>query len=155
VKSFNLPRGSLELVAVLGLGLLAGCDSGNARYAPSSRDARASLEAALTAWREGKPAGSIDVKPPVHVVDSAWQNGQQIESFTIGDEQNVDDGTKQFLVKLVTKPKKSEQEVKFVVHGTDPVYIFREEDYVRTLNMENNPAAPRSKSSSRPSERQR
>ncbi len=155
MKTAVLPRAAGWLAAALGLGLFAGCDSGNARYTPTSGDARASLEAALTAWRDGNSPSSIDVKPPVRVIDSAWQGGQQIESFSIGDEQDSGDGTKQFLVKLVTKPKKGEEEVKFVVHGRDPVYVFREEDYIRTLNMDNNPVAPRPKPSSRPSGRQR
>lgn len=155
MKMVILQRGAVWLVAALGLGFFTGCDSGHARYTPSSGDARASLEAALTAWREGKPPGLIDVKPPVQVIDSAWQGGQQIESFAIGDEQDPGDGTKQFLVKLVTKPKKSEQEVKFVVHGRDPVYVFREDDYMRMINMDNNPVSSRPKSSSRQSGRQR
>jgi hypothetical protein len=89
------------------------------------------------------------------VIDSAWQGGQQIESFLIGDAQDAGDGTMQFAVKLVTKPKGTEQEVKFVVHGRDPVYVFREEDYQRTLNMDNNPVTPPPKSGSRQSRRQR
>jgi hypothetical protein len=148
-------RGVGLVTASLSLGLLPGCGSEHARYTPSSTEARTSLETALTAWREGKPVTSIDVKPPVHVIDSAWQGGQQIESFTIGDEQDVGDGTKQFAVKLVTKPKGSELAVKFVVHGRDPVYVFREEDYVRTLNMDNNPVSRPPRSGSRQSGRQR
>jgi hypothetical protein len=155
MKSVVLWRGVGLVIAGVGVGLLPGCGSGHARYTPTSTEARSSLETALTAWREGKPPTTIDVKPPVHVIDSTWQGGQQIESFTIGDEQDVGDGTKQFAVKLVTKPKRSEQEVKFVVHGRDPVYVFREEDYVRTLNMDNNPVSPRPKSGLRQSGRQR
>jgi hypothetical protein len=155
MKCVVLPQGPGLLLTALGLALLAGCDSGTAKYTPSSNEARSSLEAALNTWREGKPPSAIDVKPPVHVIDSAWQGGQQIESFAIGDEQDQGDGTKQFPVKLITKPKGSEQEVKFVVHGRDPVYVFREEDYVRTLNMDNNPLSPTPRPGSRPTGRQR
>jgi len=155
MKSDVLWRGIPSMIASVSLALLPGCGSDHARYTPTSTEARTSLETALTAWREGKPVTSIDVKPPVHVVDAAWQGGQQIESFTIGDEQDVGDGTKQFAVKLVTKPKGSELDVKFIVHGRDPVYVFREEDYVRTLNMDNNPVSPPPKATSRQSGRQR
>jgi len=155
MKSMVIWRGVGLVIASLSVGLLPGCGSGHARYTPTTTEARSSLEAALTAWREGKPITSIDVTPPVHVIDSAWQGGQQIESFTIGDEQDVGDGTKQFAVKLVTKPKGSALEVKFVVHGRDPVYVFREEDYLRTLNMDNNPQSPPPKSGARQSGRQR
>jgi hypothetical protein len=153
MKSVNLQAAARLLAAALGVSLSAGCDSGHAKYTPSSSEARASLEVALNAWRDGKPPTGIDAKPPVHVIDSVWQGGQQIEAFSIGDEQDVGDGTKQFAVKVVTKPKKDEQEVKFVVHGRDPVYVFREEDYVRTLNMDNNPVSRPPRTGSRPSGR--
>jgi hypothetical protein len=141
------------VVAGLSLGLLSGCDSGHERYKPTSGEARSSLEAALSAWRDGKPVGPIDAKPPVHVVDSVWGRGQKIESFQIGEEQDGGDGTKQFPVKLTMKPKGGEQDVKYVVHGRDPVYVFREEDYLRTLNMENNPESRPSGSRSNRSRR--
>jgi hypothetical protein len=155
MKSTTLPGGGGSLVAALCLGLLAGCDSGYERYTPSSNEARASLEAALSTWREGKLPTDVDVKPPVRVNDSIWSSGQQIESFSIGDEQDVGDGTKQFVVKLVTKPKKAEQEVKYIVHGRDPVYVYREDDYMRLVNMDNNPVTRPAKPSSRPTARER
>ncbi|MGO9468523.1 MAG: hypothetical protein ACLQIB_17290 [Isosphaeraceae bacterium] len=155
MNSVVIWRGVGSVIAGVVLGVLPGCGSDHARYTPTSTEARASLETALTAWREGKPVTSIDVKPPVHVFDSAAQGGQQIESFTIGDEQDKGDGTKQFAVKLVTKPKGSELDVKFVVHGRDPVYVFREEDYLRSLNMDNNPQSPPPKPGARQSGRQR
>ena len=46
----------LGFVAALPLvSLLAGCGASHARYTPTSDEARSSLEAALTAWRDGKP----------------------------------------------------------------------------------------------------
>jgi hypothetical protein len=145
---FNATRlkfGSLVVAALL-LGGLTGCSEGHARYKPTADEARTSLEKALTAWKDGKPYGPIEATPPIHVVDSAWQGGQQIESFQIGDEEDGDDATKQFVVKLKTKKAPAEQDVRFVVHGRDPVWVFREDDYKRTLNMENNPVStPKSK----------
>jgi hypothetical protein len=155
VKSTILQRGAGLLVAALSLRLLAGCGSGYEQYAPSSSEARASLEAALTSWRDGKAPGVIDVKPPVHVVGSGWPGDAQIESFTIGEEQDVGDGTKQFVVKLITKPKGAEKDEKFIVHGRDPVYVFAEQDYMRTVNMDNSPETRRPKPNSRPSTRER
>ena len=84
-------------------GLLAGCGASHARFTPTSGEARSSLEAALTAWRDGKPYGPVAATPPVQVADSAWQAGQQVESFEIGDEEDDGDGTKQFVVKLKMK----------------------------------------------------
>jgi hypothetical protein len=140
-------RGGWLFVAAPLLGVLAGCSEGHAKYKPTADEARTSLEAGLTAWRDGKPYGSIETKPPVHMVDSAWQGGQQIESFQIGDEEDAGDATKQFAVKLKTKKSPIDQDVRFIVHGRDPVWVYREDDYKRMLNMDNNPVTtPKSKS---------
>ena len=121
------------------LAMSIGCDSSQARYKPTSGEARSSLEAALTAWRDGKPYGSIAGTPPIQIGDTAWQAGQQIESFEIGDEEDNGDGTKQFAVKLKMKKPAGEQSVRYVLHGRDPVWVYREEDYKRMANMDNNP----------------
>jgi hypothetical protein len=140
-------RGGWLAVAAPLLGVLAGCSEGHAKYKPTADEARTSLEKALTAWKDSKPYGSIEGTPPVHVVDSAWQAGQQIESFQIGDEEDAGDATKQFVVKLKTKKSPTDQDVRFIVHGRDPVWVYREEDYKRMLNMDNNPVTtPKSKS---------
>jgi hypothetical protein len=130
----------LGLVAALPLAsLLAGCDSSQARFTPTAAEGRSSLEAALTAWRDGKPYGSVEATPAVTVGDSAWQAGQQIESFEIGEEEDNGDGTKQFPVTLKMKKPPGNQSVRYVVQGRGPVWVYREEDYNRMLNMDNNP----------------
>jgi hypothetical protein len=115
---------------------LAGCGTGNARFVTESEVARASLEAALTSWRDGKPFGAIESTPPVRVADSDWQAGQQIESFQIGDEEDQDDGTRRFPVKLKLK-KEGAKDVRYVVQGRDPVWVFSETDYQRMIDMDN------------------
>jgi hypothetical protein len=117
---------------------LTGCGASSARFKPTSDEARSSLEAALTAWRDGKPYGSVVATPPIQVGDSAWQAGDQVESFEIGEELD-DDGTKQFVVAFKMKKPPGDQSVRYYVHGRDPVWIYREEDYKRMLNMDNNP----------------
>ena len=83
--------------------------------------------------------GPIEATPPVQVADSAWQAGHQVESFEIGDEQDDGDGTKQFVVTLKMKKPPGDQSVRYFVHGRDPVWVYREEDYKRMINMDNNP----------------
>lgn len=141
----------LGLIAALPLvSLLTGCGASHARFAPTSYEARLSLEAALTAWRDGKPYGSVESKPPVQISDSAWQGGQQVESFEIGEEKDEGDTTKQFAVTLKLKKPPGDQSVHYFVHGRDPVWVYREEDYKRMLNMDNNPVTTSlSKSNSR------
>ncbi len=147
----ELSRGLIGIVpACVLLSCLAGCGQGNARFTPSTDVARTSLEAALTAWRDGKPCGPVEGKPPVHAVDSVWQAGARMESFQIGEEEDLGDGTKQFVVKLTMKEAKAsrESDVRYVVHGLEPVYVFREDDYKRALNMDNNPEPPRTRKAS-------
>jgi hypothetical protein len=137
VKQFRL----IGFIAAIPLAsLLTGCSGSQTRYTPTSNEARASLEAALTAWRDGKPFDEVAAKPPVHVVDSAWRGGQQLESFQIGDEEDGGDGSKQFVVKLTMKKAKAGQDVRYFVNGRDPVWIFSEEDYKHMANMDGKPA---------------
>jgi hypothetical protein len=117
---------------------LAGCEgTGNARFVPDAELARSSLQTALSAWRDGRPCGPIESTPPIRIADSLWQNGQQIGSFEIGDEQADADGTKQFPVKLTLKKDGKTREVRYMVHGRDPVWVFSEADYKRMIDMGN------------------
>src|SRR5262245_41767340 len=107
------------------LGLLGGCDAtGHARFTPAKDKARSSLEAALTAWREGRAFDEIGGTPPVRVADSLWQGGQAIESFEIGDEEDPGDGTKQFPVMLTMKKTHKVQDTRYVVNGRDPIWVY-------------------------------
>jgi hypothetical protein len=138
----------LGLMAALPLvSVLIGCGSSQARYAPTTAEAKTALELALTAWRDGKPCGPIEATPPVLVADEAWLAGQQIESFEIGEEQDDGEGTKQFVVAVKMKKPPGDKSVRYFVHGRDPVRVYREEDYKRMANMDNNPVT---KSSSKP-----
>ena len=134
--------------AAPGLLLLAGCDSaGHARFTPTQDEARSSLAAALTAWRDGQPFGPIEAATQVRVADSRWQGGQTIEAFQIGDELANEDGTKRFPVKLTMKPKKAVQDVRYIVYGRDPVWVFSEVDYQRMIDMGNGPEPARNRAS--------
>jgi hypothetical protein len=155
----KLPRRYLYLriMAMLPMAsLLVGCGANQAQYTPTSDEARTSLEASLTAWRDGKAYGSVTATPPVQIADSVWQGGGQIESFQIGDEETDADGSKLFPVKLKMKKPPGDQSLRYVVRGRGPVWVFREEDYKRMNNMDNDPvSATRSKSVSRRSGRMR
>jgi hypothetical protein len=137
-----------RLAAAPVLFLLAGCDAaGHARFSPTQDEARSALEAALTAWRDGRPFGSIAATPPVGVADSLWQGGQAIEAFQIGAEQADEGGTKRFPVKLTMTRTKTVQDVHYVVYGRDPVWVFSERDYQRMIDMGNGPQPSRGRAS--------
>jgi hypothetical protein len=135
------------------MALLPGCDTGHARLTPRGEDARVAVETALSAWRDGRAYDKIEAPPPVRVVDSAWRDGQKIDKFEILREENGDGGTKVFTVRLSTKKPPAEHETVYIVYGQDPTWVYREDDYNRMLQMDNNPTT--SKSKSRPSRRGR
>ena len=117
----------------------AGCGS-DVSVTPSGEVARAALETALKAWKEGGKPGSLPgTDPKVEVHDTPWSRGDLLESYEIlGDDAGA--GEKRFTVRLsLSKPKETE-EVQYHVLGLDPVMVFRDEDYQRNINMENGPS---------------
>jgi hypothetical protein len=113
------------------LGLAAaGCGGdGRARFTPAEPAARQALEAALTAWQDGKPAGPVEgTSPVVHLVDARRRPGQRLQSFVVlgpvpGDAPRV------FSVRLTLDNPREDQKVRFVVLGLDPLWVMRHEDY--------------------------
>ena len=123
--------------ALLILLLVPSC--GGPSMNPSADRARKALEAALTAWQKGDRPGMIaGTDPPVQAVDNEWTNGRKLATFEILREQ-PSEADKRFVVKLKYKAPEVTAEVIYVVLGASPIAVFREEDYARTLNMDNNP----------------
>jgi hypothetical protein len=136
-----------RVLRALALGALlaasTGCESEKARYAPTMDVARKSLEAALTSWRDGRPSGSVEgSSPTVHVVDSSWRSGEKLESFLVLSEGDVD-GRKEFSVRLTMKEPRGAMEARYVVHGRDPIWVYRGEDFARAIDMTNQPELSR------------
>jgi hypothetical protein len=128
---------SIAAMAAL-LTAMAGCDAtGNARHVPDADLARTSLQTALTAWRDGRPCEPIAGPPAIQVSDSRWRDGQQIAAFEIGEEQADGDETRQFPVKLTFKKTGKVEEVRYVVHGREPVWVYSDTDYKRLIDMGN------------------
>jgi hypothetical protein len=106
---------------------------------PSADRARTALETSLNAWREGKRPGNIEgTDPPVQAIDNDWTNGRKLTAFEILREQ-PSESDKRFIVKLTYAAPVAQAETTYVVLGASPVAVFREEDFARTLNMDNNP----------------
>jgi hypothetical protein len=119
--------------------LFLGTSCGGPSMNLSADRARTALEASLNAWREGKRPGNIEgTDPPVHVADNEWTNGLKLASFEILGEQ-PSESDKRFNVKLAHSAPAKTVEAVYVVLGASPIAVFREEDYNRTLNMDNNP----------------
>lgn len=123
---------------------LAGCGSGPTDV-PSSQTSRQALDTALTAWTHGeKPGAMAGTKPAVTVHDTPWSQGQRLASYEILKEEQ-DAGAsasaeKRFTVRLSLAEPNRTEEVRYHVLGVDPVMVFRDEDYLRNINMENGPS---------------
>lgn len=121
----------------------AGCGASSRAYAPTETAAREALEASLSAWQKGeKPARLASGTPPVQVSDFQWDSGQALESYKIlAEEPDEGDATKRFSASLKLKTSKDETKTRYVVLGREPMLVYREEDYARLINMDNNPRA--------------
>ena len=135
------PRSRPAIVgaALMLLILLAVPSCGGPSMNPPADRARVALEAALNAWREGKKPGMIaGTDPPVQVADNEWTNGRKLAGFEILREQ-PSEADKRFVVKLTHAAPAASVEAVYIVLGVSPIAVFREEDYARMMNMDNNP----------------
>ncbi len=125
--------------------LLVGSSCGGPSMNPQADKARSALEASLTAWRDGKKPGQIEgTDPPVQAVDNEWTNGRKLAAFEILSEEATE-SDKRFVVKLTYATPTAETQSTYIVVGSSPIAVFREEDYVRTMNMDNNPTPAKTK----------
>ncbi len=126
----------LLLVLPLALAAGGGC-SRSGRQVPPAGSARQALESALNAWQNGHPVGKIETaSPPVQAVDSGWGKGQKLASYEILEEVTREDGRRCFKVRLNLQKPAVSQEVHYLVIGTSPMWIYREEDYKNFQNWE-------------------
>ncbi len=131
-------RRRAALAAALAV-LLVVPSCGSPSMNPAADRARASLDASLNAWREGKKPGNIEAAdPPVQAVDNDWSNGRKLTAFEVLREQ-PSESDKRFVVKLTYANQAAPVQAVYVVVGASPIGVYREEDYARMLNMDNNP----------------
>ena len=117
----------------------AGCGNGTSDAFPSDEVARQAVETALKTWCEGgKPGPLAGTQPPVEVHDTPWHLGDRLSSYEILTEDKSA-AQRRFSVRLSLAKPDRVQEVQYFVLGRDPVMIFRDEDYVRNINMDNGP----------------
>jgi hypothetical protein len=119
----------------------AGCGGAtpNTESLPADKVAREALEAALKMLRDGGSPGAVPgTDPTVNLIDTAWGRGDRLSSYEILGE-NIKATEMQFTVKLtLTKPDRV-KEVQYYVAGRNPIFVFRDEDYMRNINMDGPP----------------
>lgn len=144
----NTARSAILSASALLLLAAVGCGNG-VSLSPSDDVARAALESALQSWREGgKPGTLAGTAPAVQVLDTPWSQGERLESYEVlGKEAGA--AEKRFSVRLsFAKPERTE-DVQYYVLGLSPVMVFRDEDYLRNINMEDGPKTGKSGKASR------
>jgi hypothetical protein len=135
---FIIRRKGAALAFALLLVASTGCSVGHSHsdYLPAEDKARQALETTLTAWQNGQKIGRIDaVSPPIEPVDNKWQAGQKLQGYEILQAETPDEGPSRFLVRLTMKTPPGKQEVRYVVVGIDPLWVYREEDYRKVSGM--------------------
>ena len=131
------PELRAALAAALTLALMPGCGSSTRDYVPIAATVREDLGAALAFWQKGgKPAELITSEHPIYFVDSQWEAGQALESYEILDENPTSLETeKRYGVVLKMKKPAAEMRVEYIAVGRSPMWIFRDEDYVKQGSM--------------------
>jgi hypothetical protein len=120
----------LSFIVLLLLVVCAGCSAPtNDKFVPTETKARESLEAALTAWKNGKKPEEIDAAPiKVQVADAQWQSGKKLIDFEIVSQEH-DEGTPTFSVRLTIQGKAQPFLTRYYVVGKDPLWVYSEESY--------------------------
>src|SRR4051812_48747022 len=117
-------RPSWPLAAAL-LVALAGCSGRkNEDFTPPAARARAALEKALEAWKEGRPPGVVPGadKPAVQVADSGRRSGEKLLGYEVVKEETAGPGHPSFTVRL--KLAGGTREARYVVFGIDPLMVY-------------------------------
>ncbi|MBI3865550.1 MAG: hypothetical protein HY290_27065 [Planctomycetia bacterium] len=99
------------------------------RYVPPADLARRAVEEVLVDWREGRlPAPINRMAVGIQVVDKQRNKGQTLADFEILGEA-PSEAARCFAVRIRLKGPDTEEKVRFVVIGIDPLWVFRQEDY--------------------------
>jgi hypothetical protein len=125
--------------------LICGCGGGarsDQDLIPAEAKARTALETVLTAWQNGQAFGPVAIASgTAHVVDSEWKAGKKLAGYEIVSAEPAE-GPPRFAVKLRVQAApgkqpeaKGEREVRYVVVGIDPLWIYREDEYQSTMGM--------------------
>jgi hypothetical protein len=129
MKNHALFRGT-ALAVFLALAACLGCGNGGTdQFLPSENVSRKALEAALTAWQNGQPMDQVgSASPAIQVAEPRWQSGEKLGGYEIVKEES-EAGHTFFSVKLKLKSKGSEQLVRYVVVGKDPLWVYTEDEF--------------------------
>ena len=110
---------------------LTGCDSTNpeSRYTPQVAVSERALDAALDAWqKQSSQPLALEDKTSVLVIDQYRRPGQTLTAYKILGEVSGAHG-RWFEVKLELDHPAQVEQVRYVVVGIKPLWVFRQPDY--------------------------
>ena len=136
-----------------------GCEGRNQarptpRFTTGWDEARQSLEATLSAWRDAPasaPLPSSFSTQSIQFIDKERRPGQRLVSFQILGQSDYENA-RQFTVRLNLEGEESPQLVKYNILGSKPVWIFRLEDYEKFSHWEHDMSEPAAKPAEKPAE---
>ncbi len=121
--------------------MFCGCGDPAPQVQTPAASARAALEAGLKAWISGAKPGAIEGQTvPTQFVDSVWQGGRKLTAYTINGE-TAQGADRRFSVQLNLAAPNQTEDAGYIVIGANPIWIYRESDYERMLNMDDNPSS--------------
>jgi hypothetical protein len=125
---------------IAGCALIAvGCNSGptTERFVPAPERACQALEQALRSWQQGRPPGKLEAiaNPAVILVDTCRRPEQALDQFTILGEA-PGEGPRCFAVNLRLQNPEETQQVRFVIFGEDPLWVYRYENFEMMIHWE-------------------
>lgn len=133
------PLARLLAGCLLALAASSGCGKTAESFVPASDDAQASVERALAAWQSGAAAGRIEPaasgQTPLQAVDGDWLAGKKLTAFEVLSELPREEGPRRFSVRLTLAGAAAPVDVTYYVVGQDPLWIFRDRDYMQTTTM--------------------
>jgi hypothetical protein len=108
-----------------------GTSQGYDRYVPRAADARAALDAALRAWKDGQAHGTVrQGTVAVEPIDPQWRDGKKLITYEIVQEERREN-IPWFSVRLNVQGAAEPQTLRYVVMGIDPLWVYREDEFQR------------------------
>jgi hypothetical protein len=83
----------------------------------------------MEGWRKGlTPDETVGTRPEVHVVDKQRPPDRRVTAYEILGEVSAENA-RGFAVRVTLDGSDEPEIVRYLVVGTDPMWVFRQEDY--------------------------
>ena len=127
---------SSKILVVASILAACGCGSEPPPIVPDSALSRKALDAAMSAWKQGRPTGQIEsTSPRIQVIDAHRVPGQTLERYEVLSD-TASPRARTFSVRLHMKNPDERVMERFLVVGLDPVLIFRQKDFDLIMHWE-------------------